>query len=63
MKRLASLLAVAVTTLAACGVSDAADPAATAGLVEYGNTAAVVVPVDQLPASPLDDVEPSGLDT
>jgi len=65
MKRRASLLAVAVTTLAACGLSDSSDTgsAATAGLVEYGNTAAVVVPVDQFPASPRDDSEPSGLDT
>ena len=57
MKRLASLLAVAVTTLAACGVSDSADigSTATAGLAEYGNTAAVVVPVDQLPASVNED--------
>ena len=59
------MLAVAVTTLAACGVSDSADigSAATEGLAEYGNTAAFVVPVDQLPASPRDDTEPSGLDS
>jgi hypothetical protein len=65
MKRRASLLAVVVTTLAACGVSDSSDTgsAAPAGLVEYGNTATVVVPVDQLPASHRDDSKASGLDT
>ena len=70
MKRVVSLIAIALITLSACGTSDSADDGlandgsgATVGIVDYGNTGAVVVPVEQLPASPRDDSLPSGLAT
>jgi hypothetical protein len=65
MKRLTSLVAVAVVGLAACGTTGSADDgsAVADGTVDYGDSAAVVIPVEQLPASPRDDSVPSGLDT